>query len=219
MCYACVNQPVAAPCTSIVDGDTETESDDEDVLDTSCCLPACGRACCGVQCTCTLTKPLAALGRCITAGLCEWDGGHRRVEEDKARYRRCRILMATLRRAGLTVRKVRSLNRKRMLIKVAAPERLLEKQAEKMRLRIQRVDGTWDYFLVRCVGGWLAHHLCVLCGWRCVALCCRCVLPLCVAVVCWVLPLCVRACGCGVHAVLTSRIDSRIGSCSWLLVV
>ena len=137
--------------------DTETESDDD--IDTSCCLPACGNGCCGVQCVCSMSGPLAKLGACATAGMCEWDGGQKRVEEDQARRRRCRILMATLRRAGLWVVKVRSLDRTRVLLKVSAPEPRLEHEAELMRLRIQRADGTWARFKVRSPRWVVLHDL------------------------------------------------------------
>lgn len=108
-----------APVDMRDDDDCSDETDSEgDELVTTCCLPKCGRECCGVSCVCSLPGPCSRLGSAATLGVCEWDGGRRRVEEDEARRVRCKMLMYTLRSAGLYAKRVRSLDRENLLIKV-----------------------------------------------------------------------------------------------------
>ncbi len=63
----------------------------------------------------------------------------------KAAYACGEILLA-VRSAGLDATRIRSLSRRTWLIKVRAPEWRLELEAEKVRLRLRRVDGGWSKF-------------------------------------------------------------------------
>ena len=93
------------------------------------------------------------------------------MEEDEARRVRCKMLMYTLRSAGLYAKRVRSLDRENLLIKVRhraqerpeafaahtcavvfrqvkASESRLEAEAERIKLRVRRYDGTWAKYKV-----------------------------------------------------------------------
>ncbi|KAA0152414.1 hypothetical protein FNF29_03980 [Cafeteria roenbergensis] len=59
---------------------------------------------------------------------------------------KCQEVLEALRRAGLKAKRVRSLNRRKWLIKVRAPEWRLEEEAERLRLRMRRRDGGWSKF-------------------------------------------------------------------------
>lgn len=58
----------------------------------------------------------------------------------------CAEILHALRSAGLQAKRVRSLSRRTWLIKLRAPEWRLELEAEKVKLRLRRVDGGWSKF-------------------------------------------------------------------------
>ena len=58
----------------------------------------------------------------------------------------CEHIISVLREAGLHAKRVRSLNRRRWLIKVRAPEWRLRAEAERINLRLRARDGNWRLF-------------------------------------------------------------------------
>lgn len=62
------------------------------------------------------------------------------------RVHKCAEILAALYAAGLQAKRFRSLSRRTWLIKIKCPEWRLEIEAQKLRLRMRRVDGGWSKF-------------------------------------------------------------------------
>jgi Calcium-activated chloride channel len=67
-------------------------------------------------------------------------------EGARLRMHKCAEILASLRHAGLKAKRVRSLSRRKWLIKICAPEWRLEEEAERLHLRMRRRDGGWSRF-------------------------------------------------------------------------
>lgn len=120
---------------------------DDETADAQRCRN-CKALCAGCMCSCKCTLPplLVTCCRVCTLGRCLLDRSERRRREMIAREKRCLIILNALRRVGLIAKKVKSLDKRALLIKVRATDMTLEEVAERIKLRVKRNDGRWSKF-------------------------------------------------------------------------